>query len=482
MAEHPGGDETSDTRVRRPLTLPVALAVTSSGAIVPGLAFFVAGRRWLGACVLGTFAIGASAAGYLLMERRDLLFRLSVQPHWLTLVSIAGVALGLVWVATILVSQWMLRPRVMSRPQRLVEAFWLAVVCSAVLTPFVVVGNYSAAQKSFIGDVFAPAAERDSATRPMHVTKEDPWGGRDQVSILLLGGDAGPDRTGTRTDSVVVATIDTETGQTVLFSLPRNLESVPFVEGSPLDKLYPQGFTGEGDPLEYMLNAVYGNVPAMHPGVLGKSDNEGADALKLAVSGALGIPIDYYALINLRGFTELVDAMGGVTVNVNEPIPIGGIEGRQEPEGYISPGPDKELDGFEALWFARGRYGLDDYNRMRRQRCLINAMIGRADLMTLLTRYKKILAAGREILETDIPAEILPAFVDLARLVQDSKVRSVVFERSERFSPSSPDYEFMHKTVQEALSGERPGIKKPGKPRNSLVEKPSDSCAYKPVA
>ncbi|MBA3265382.1 MAG: hypothetical protein H0T14_03260, partial [Nocardioidaceae bacterium] len=139
----------------------MALAVTSSGAIVPGLAFFVAGRRWLGACVLGTFVIGASAAGYLLMERRDLLFRLSVQPRWLTLVTIAGVALGLVWVATILVSQWMLRPRVMSGPQRWVEAVWLAVVCSAVLTPFVVVGNYSAAQKSFIGDVFAPAAERD---------------------------------------------------------------------------------------------------------------------------------------------------------------------------------------------------------------------------------------------------------------------------------------------------------------------------------
>ncbi|MDQ3480469.1 MAG: LCP family protein [Actinomycetota bacterium] len=455
--------------------------MSSVGALVPGSAFFVAGHRRLGAWVLAAFILIVGAAGYIFTAQRDMVLRLVVQPQWLTLLSIGCAALGLAWVSVILASHWMLRPRVLSRPERVVEACCLTVVCCAVMAPFVVAGNYSFAQKSFISDVFAPAADTKSATRPKQVTEKDPWGGRDHVSILLLGGDAGRYRTGIRTDSVMVATINTETGRTVLFSLPRNLEFVPFPEGNPLHKLYPNGFTGEGDPLEYMLNAVYGNVPALHPGVLGKSDNEGADALKLAVSGALGISIDYYALINLGGFIELVDAMGGVTVNVNEPIPIGGSEGVKEPEGYIAPGPNKELDGFHALWFARGRYGLDDYNRMRRQRCLVDAMIDEADLMTLVTRYKKILAAGREILETDIPAEILPPLVDLAGLVQDSKVRSVVFARSDRFSPSSPDYDFMHRTVQEALSFKRPGGKKPGDTADPLVEKPADSCAYDPV-
>ena len=46
---------------------------------------------------------------------------------------------------------------------------------------------------------------------------------------------------------------------------------------------------GYGDPAVYMLNAVYGQVPALHPGVLGTSDNEGADALKQAVGGSLGL-------------------------------------------------------------------------------------------------------------------------------------------------------------------------------------------------
>ena len=73
-----------------------------------------------------------------------------------------------------------------------------------------------------------------------------------------------------------------------------------------------------------MLNAIYGQVPALHPGILGESDNEGADAVKQAVEGSLGVPVDYYVLVNLDGFREIVDAMGGVTVNINEPIAIQG--------------------------------------------------------------------------------------------------------------------------------------------------------------
>ncbi len=68
-----------------------------------------------------------------------------------------------------------------------------------------------------------------------------------------------------------------------------------------------------------MLNAIYGQVPVNYPGILGNSDNEGADAIKQAVSGSLGVPVDYYVLVNLEGFKEIVDAMGGITVNINEP-------------------------------------------------------------------------------------------------------------------------------------------------------------------
>ena len=107
--------------------------------------------------------------------------------------------------------------------------------------------------------------------------------------------------------------------------------------------------------------------------------------MKQAVAGTLGVPVDYYVLVNLEGFKEIVDAMGGVTVNVNEPIAIDGdTDAGIPPVDYLEPGPDQRLDGFQALWFARGRWGSDDYQRMLRQRCMVDAIIAEANPLNLL--------------------------------------------------------------------------------------------------
>ncbi|MSZ77571.1 MAG: LytR family transcriptional regulator, partial [Actinobacteria bacterium] len=307
----------------------------------------------------------------------------------------------------------------------------------------------------------------------------DPWGGRDRVNVLLLGGDGGVGRTGVRTDSVILVSIDTTSGKTTMFSLPRNMMYAQFPEDSPLHDLYPDGYTGEGDAGFYMLNAIYGQIPARHPGILGASKNEGADAIKQAVSGSLGVPVDYYVLVNLKGFQEIVDAIGGITVNVNEPVAINGnTDAGIPPTGYIQPGPDQHLDGFHALWFARGRYGSDDYERMDRQRCTVDAIIEAADPFTLLTRYQQLVAAGKEIIFSDIPLKLVPAFVDLALEVKDAKVRSVVFKTSERFFSGDPDYAWVQETVAKALTPRpRSGPKDdPGRPKNA-----KSSCAYDPV-
>ncbi len=63
------------------------------------------------------------------------------------------------------------------------------------------------------------------------------WADKPRVNVLLLGSDAGDDRIGVRTDSMMVASIDTDTGDTVLFGLPRNLEHVPIPKSNPLSKL-----------------------------------------------------------------------------------------------------------------------------------------------------------------------------------------------------------------------------------------------------
>jgi LCP family protein required for cell wall assembly len=219
----------------------------------------------------------------------------------------------------------------------------------------------------------------------------------------------------------------------------------------------------------------------MHPGVLGKSSNEGADAIKEAVEGTLGIPVEYYVLVNLEGFKEIVDAMGGVTVNINEEVAIGGnTDAGIPPDDYLQPGPDQHLNGFQALWFARGRWGSDDYERMERQRCMVDAIIDAADPANLLLRYLDLLQAGEEIVYTDIPQELASAFVDLALRVKDAKVKSVVFRSSEEFSSADPDFEWMRETVAKAIHPPPKRSTTPGEKRNP-ADDPKDACAYNPT-
>jgi polyisoprenyl-teichoic acid--peptidoglycan teichoic acid transferase len=320
-----------------------------------------------------------------------------------------------------------------------------------------------------------------SATAPRDVTRDDPWGGRERVSVLLLGGDGAVGRSGIRTDTIILLSIDTSTGRAVMFSLPRNMMNARFPKDSPLHAVFPNGFRGDGDPAAWMLNAIYGQVPALHPGLLGESDNEGADALKQAVEGSLGTKVDYYVLVNLLGFQQIVDAMGGVTVNINEPVAINGSTDRGvPPTGYLQPGPDQHLNGYQALWYTRGRWGSDDYERMLRQRCMIDAVVAEADPFNLLRRYQALARAGQEIVRTDIPRHLLPAFVDLGLKMKDRKLRSIAFVTSDRFFSGDPDFAWMQSVVDRALGPrQRRGGDGPQDPGRAV--KVADVCGYHPV-
>ena len=92
----------------------------------------------------------------------------------------------------------------------------------------------------------------------------------------------------------------------------------------------------------------------------------------MAIEGITGLKINYWAMVNLQGFRDLVDAVGGVTLNVRQPIPVGGLG--SDVTGYIEPG-ERKLDGHDVLWFARAREGSDDYSRMARQKCVMGAML-----------------------------------------------------------------------------------------------------------
>lgn len=451
-------------RLRRARTLPGALAITLLSAVLPGAGYLWSRRRNLGWIVLPPSLTAIGLAAWLGLRSPRAMLDLAFDPTRLKVATAVAGGAFLVWLLVVVTTYLMGRPFPRRIWHTIVGTTFVGLLCVAVAAPVVFGARYAMVQADLVETVFE---DNTSATAPKHVTEKDPWGGRDRVNVLLLGGDGGVHRIGVRTDTMILLSMDTRTGRTTMFSLPRNMMNAQFPADSPLHAVYPYGFTGYGDPGAWMLNAVYRQVPMLHPGILGKSDNEGADALKMAVSGSLKVPVDYYLLVNLQGFREIVDAMGGVTVNINEPIPVGGnTDLGILPDRYLQPGPDQRLDGFDALWYSRGRYGSDDYQRMERQRCMIDAIIDEARPLNLLRRYQDLAAAGKRIVRTDIPSKLLPAFVDLALEIKDASVRSVVFRSSEEFFPGDPDYAWMQQVVRKALRPppDRPRERGQGRP------------------
>jgi LCP family protein required for cell wall assembly len=479
---------------RRAHGLAGTLGLTLLGALLPGSVLVWSGRRVLGALVLlasiGVVATGIWYVGADLHAVAELLS----DPRQLRVLAAGAVLVVFLWALVVAGTYAAIRARSGGTAGRVVGVLFVGVLVAALAAPVVVGARYSLVQADLVHHVFQ---DNQSATAPTIAPRgPDPWGGKRRVNILLLGGDGGIDREGVRTDSMILASINTRTGATTTFSLPRNLMHAQFPASSPLHDLYPDGFRGAGDDGNWMLNAVYREVPLLHPGVLGRSDNEGADAIKQAVSGTLGIPVDYYLLANLDGFEKIVDAMGGVTVNINEPVAVGGNKDRGIlPDYYLQPGPHQHLDGFKALWFSRGRFGANDYHRMERQRCMVDALIRRAKPATLVLRYQRLAAAGKEILRTDVPSTQLPALVDLAMKVKQHQVRSVVFTPSANFFSGDPDFDWIHGVVRKALTPPRtpsttpasPSTPSPGTP--TPTETPADGeattaqdvCAYHPV-
>src|SRR6476619_2101624 len=271
---------------------------------------------------------------------------------------------------------------------------------------------------------------------------DDPWADQARVNVLLLGSDAGVGRTGTRTDSMIVASIDTKTGRTVLISLPRNLERVPLPADSPLRNVYPSGAYGRPTCLhqasndECMLNAIWteadtykSNHPTAYPG----QPSPGRYETRQVISEVLGLKIDHTVVVDLHGFEQLIDAMGGVTMNVklgpSGRLPIGGYQSHVDPtkvvnnEGWFKAGVQK-LNGHYALWYARARATDSDYYRMQRQRCVIRAVVNQVNPAAMLGTYAQLAAIAEDNIYTDIPADSLMAFVDLMERVQKSTFMS----------------------------------------------------------
>jgi len=197
-----------------------------------------------------------------------------------------------------------------------------------------------------------------------------------------------------------------------------------------------------------MLSAIYPlgeQHKDLYPGVA----LPGVKALTEAVEGVTGLKINYFAMVDLYGFVELVDAVGGIRIDVNKRVPIGG--GTSKVSGYIEPGKNKLLNGYEALWFARSRHQSNDYERIQRQKCVMSAMLHQLDPLTVATKFSQLAGATQQIIVTDVPSSEVNRLSSLALKARELDIISVSFTPP-LIQPGAPDFARIRKVVAEEIT------------------------------
>jgi LCP family protein required for cell wall assembly len=433
-------------RPAHPSGIPFRRAVTLMlmTLVLPGSAQLVAGRKetgrlalriWLGlvATVAVLFGLGLVFGSFV--------FWLLSNTFVLGLVRIVLMVVAVGW-AYLFVDAWRLGdPLALRQKQRLAMVGINGVLCFSVAGSLLFASHVVGVQKDFMGAMFTDGVATDAH--------------EGRYNVLLLGADSGSGRVGLRPDSLSVASIDAETGETVLFGLPRNMLDFPFPKGSIMEEQFPDGYDC-GPECELNSLATWAED---HRGLFKGVDNPGVEATKQGVEGITGLKINYYALVNMRGFRNLVNAVGGVTLNVRDAIPIGG--GNDVITRYIQPGKRK-LNGFETLWFARSRIAADDYSRMARQKCVMNAMLHQLSPQTVVLKFEEIAKASEALITTDLPQGEVGRFMELVLKARSKPVRSVSFVPP-LISTGDPDIDKIHSVVERTIDraeGEAPKKKR----------------------
>ena len=439
-----------------------SLLRTAASALLPGSGLLGTRARRFGWLVLVPFVSCLIALAMLVVVRTSTLVAFALDPVFMRNLAVGLLVLNLAWVAQLLITYEVTRPSVLSHAQRSLGAVVVFALSLMVSVPLSVASSYAYTTSDLVAEIFADGGTNSSKTLPS-ANRKNPWAGKSRINILLLGGDSGIGRDvklGIRTDTIMMASIDTRSGDTVLVQIPRNMARIPFPEGSELAAAYPNGFYDgyNSDDPEYFANAMWDNVPRKHPELFTDTDHPGADALKLGIGEAMGVEIDYFALANIDGLQQLIDALGGVTVNINFDLGLGNTQDGCITRGVLEAGPDRHLDGTDALHYARSRCNdpEGDYGRMKRQSCLIKAIVDQASPAVMLTKYEGVANAGKDMVMTDIPQQLLPSFVDLAMLVKEAKLNRVTFQHGQDgFDTTDPDYDDMADRLQQAITEQK---------------------------
>jgi polyisoprenyl-teichoic acid--peptidoglycan teichoic acid transferase len=409
-SEEPTGRASSRERRHRPL-----LAALLS-CLLPGAGQLYLGHRRRGVAML-VIAVLCLAVGVGLWTEPTAVSRMLVQPKALLALLVADAGL-LVFRAVAVLDAYLLGVRDAGRGAavgsgwRKGAAAGLVAIMAVTAAPHAATAYYDLQAHDLLTSVFAgedpqwQARDHDRHQSGNGLVTAIPG----RVTVLLIGGDAGPGRRGLRTDTMIVASYELATGKVTLFGLPRNMVRVPLPPGPAAD------YFGECHCFPRLLNELYAFAEDERPDLFPHSRRPGIAAVAGAAEELLGLPIDHYALVDLLGFVDLVDALGGVTVNNLKPLHIE-IDRLGRPGGTpafkLQPGR-VHMNGFTALAYSRSRETTSDYDRMQRQRCVLGSLARQTRPAELLAAFPKLVKVLKNTVATDIPAGRLPSLIQAA--------------------------------------------------------------------
>lgn len=433
---------------------PFAAAFLS--LLFPGLghAYLGAYRRGLGFAAPPLLA-GALIAGFAVRMTAFDLAGLAIQSWFLITVFIANIV-ALVYRAVAIVDAWSIA-RLLgghgavngiggsgAQPVRGAGIASVAILGAVLLVMsglHVAVARYDVLLATTAGCIFEP--ERDDCTPqatpgPSGETPEPtelgtpeptdapgetapgipPWNGTDRLNILLIGSDE--QEGGHNTDTLITVSIDPATGQVAMFTLPRDTVDVPIPPGSART-VFGSVYAGK-------INSFFVAARGSSRAFPGTRETRGYTGLKAILGNLYGLDIKYYVEVNFKGFREVVDALGGVTVNVQVPLlddnfPAPG--GRRV--RLFVPAGMQHMTGSQALDYARSRKSTSDFERGARQQRIIVSLRQQLDIASVLRNINPLAEAVGQSVRTDIPRELVPQLLGLADKVDTRSIRSILF-------------------------------------------------------
>jgi LCP family protein required for cell wall assembly len=430
-----------------------------SGPASPGRAAFLSFvLPGLGQIALGSFSRGlvlglpilatvVIAAFFILADHADLISGL-FDPTVILVLVVLDVLLGLLHIIAIGDAYWLARRRAIASAwtQRSGSPKLLAGLLAITFVVHGTIGAIGVKAYDTLDAVFSspgvgytiptpsfgPGGSLAPGRTPFDVSPfpGPAWAADGRLNILLIGNDGGPGRWELRTDTMVMLSVDVASGKAALFGVPRNIVNVPL---APEDaKIFPDNRYPD------LLNSLYVYAvqhPDQFPGAT--PEEKGFRAVTGAIQQLLGVPLDGVVTVNLNGFVDLVDALGGLWVKVPGEVydtsyPL------EDGSGYVTidikPGC-RHLDGHFALAFARSRHQDSDYSRMGRQQVTLEALAKQVDPIGLLPKVPDLLTIAKDNFWTTFaPAEI-GRLARFAATIDTAHIKNVLF-----IPPTYPEY------------------------------------------